>query len=88
MLIINALHDESYNAAVETLHRWAGDESRSEKQRALFGSLVHALATPIAQLAEENGEYEKRERKFLPAARLERLVGHFQIGGLQSRTSF
>ena len=29
--IINALNDEGYNAAVETLHRYASDETRSEK---------------------------------------------------------
>src|SRR5262245_39270531 len=62
--LINAMPDESYNAAVETLHRWASDESRSEKQRALFGSLVHVLSTPTAQLLEENEERERRERKF------------------------
>jgi hypothetical protein len=62
--IINALDDENYNAAVETLRRWAGQESRSEKQRALFGSHVHVLSTPVAQLLEEEKEREKRERKF------------------------
>ena len=62
--IINAMDDENYNAAVETLRRWAGDETRSEKQRELFGSLVHVLGTPVAQLLEESEEYEKRQRKF------------------------
>ena len=62
--IINALDDENYNAAVETLRRWAGDETRSEKQRNLFGSLVHVLSTPIEQLLEEEKERETRERKF------------------------
>jgi hypothetical protein len=62
--IINAMDDENYNAAVETLRRWAGDESRSDMQRNLFGSLVHVLSTPVAQLLEEEKEREKRERKF------------------------
>jgi len=62
--IINALPDEGYNAAVETLHRYARDETRPERQRSLFGSLVHVLTTPVAQLAEENERYEKRERNF------------------------
>jgi hypothetical protein len=56
--IINALDDNNYNAAVETLHRYASDETRTEKQRSLFGSLVHVLTTPTAQVAE------KHERKF------------------------
>jgi 23S rRNA maturation mini-RNase III len=62
--IINALPDEGYNAAVETLHRYACDETRTEKQRSLFGSLVHVLTAPIGQLAEENEQYEKRDRNF------------------------
>ena len=65
--IINAMDDENFNAAVETLRRWAGDESRSEKQRELFGSLVHVLSAPISQLLEEKKQrenHEKRERKF------------------------
>jgi hypothetical protein len=62
--IINALDDENYNAAVETLSRWANDESRSEKQRQLFGSLVHVLSTPAAQLLEESEEYERHKPRF------------------------
>lgn len=62
--IINALDDENYNAAVQTLQRWAGDETRSEKQRELFGSLVHVLSTPTAQLLEESEECEKPKRQF------------------------
>src|SRR5262245_61905324 len=62
--LVNALPDESYNAAVETLHRYANDPTRTEKQRTLFGSLVHVLSTPVAQLAEENEVFERRGRRF------------------------
>jgi hypothetical protein len=58
--IINALNDEGYNAAVETLHRYASDETRSEKQRSLFGSLVHVLTTPLEQQARESEEYDRK----------------------------
>jgi hypothetical protein len=62
--IINAMDDENYNAAVETLRRWAGDQTRSDMQRNLFGSLVHVLSAPISQLLEEGEQYENRQRKF------------------------
>ena len=62
--LINAMPDESYNAAVETLSRYASDSTRSEKQRNLFGGLVHVLSAPIAQLMEENEERERCGRRF------------------------
>jgi hypothetical protein len=62
--IISALYDENYNAAVETLRRWAGEETRTEMQRNLFGSLVHVLSTPVAQLLEESEECERPKRQF------------------------
>ena len=61
--IINALNDEGYNAAVETLHRYASDETRSEKQRSLFGSLVHVLTTPLEQQARESEEYDRKRSR-------------------------
>jgi hypothetical protein len=62
--LINAMPDESYNAAVETLHRYASDETRPDKQRSLFGSIVHVLTAPAAQLSEEHEECKKRQRRF------------------------
>jgi hypothetical protein len=53
--IINALGDEGYNAAVETLHRYAGDETCTGKQRSLFGSIVRVLIdTPLTRPSEDN----------------------------------
>ena len=62
--IISAFDDAGYNAAVETLHRYACDESRTERQRSLFGSLVHVLTAPLEQQAREVEEFEKRQLNF------------------------
>src|SRR5262245_18922127 len=62
--LMSAMPDDSYNAADETLDRRAANESSSNNKLELFGSLVHVLTTPVAQLAEENAECERRKRKF------------------------